>query len=623
MSGMTQLPDHVTHVLGWTLIHFLWQGTAVAALLAVANATICSRRVDLRYGLACTGMVLLVLLPTITAWAIGQTAETGPRPAPPALFADAFGGRSEPLVPLMEKADSDAVNWPISARTVEEYLPWAVHLWMVGAALFLFRMAGGWTHLQSLRRFSRPMGDGQWQRIVWAHGRRLGMHAVPLLESTRIAVPSVVGWLRPAILVPIGLFAGMAPRHIEAILLHELAHIRRGDGLVNVLQALTESVLFFHPAVWWVSHRIRIEREFCCDDAVVSTFGDSRTYARALSIVGERRNDMLAVAANSGGLLARIHRLLRTESRRLPGDWVAPLVAFSLALAVLAITLPSLQVHVEESLIGTASRLKVEPGDILSLTRPLGERLGSDIATDSLPTWQSAVLAEISPSDTLHPGPAQGVSEATPVFSPTIPARVSSVADPPREKIWPRSDPRFWIGEYEGTADIHRYRVNPTWPDSNTVREQLLEDRGFTVRIRRPVLISGNPDNLAANADIVVNFGTLREGWVRERFERLHTERGYGNRCSSFLVDLDLSSRIDGKFRGSWPGPENVRARMNKKGDRLVGTFKPYCRDWHARSDSLDSPALPMAEYRFDVRKRKLGNVESTSRLLLRSASVD
>ena len=174
MSGMTQLPDHVTHVLGWTLIHFLWQGTAVAALLAVANATICSRRVDLRYGLACTGMVLLVLLPTITAWAIGQTAETGPRPAPPALFADAFGGRSEPLVPLMEKADSDAVNWPISARTVEEYLPWAVHLWMVGAALFLFRMAGGWTHLQSLRRFSRPMGDGQWQRIVWAHGRRSG-----------------------------------------------------------------------------------------------------------------------------------------------------------------------------------------------------------------------------------------------------------------------------------------------------------------------------------------------------------------------------------------------------------------------------------------------------------------
>ena len=150
-----------------------------------------------------------------------------------------------------------------------------------------------------------------------------------------------------------------------------------------------------------------------------------------------------------------------------------------------------------------------------------------------------------------------------------------------------------------------------------------MEDRGFTVRIRRPVLISGNPDNLAANADIVVNFGTLREGWVRERFERLHTERGYGNRCSSFLVDLDLSSRIDGKFRSSWPGPENVKARMNKKGDRLVGTFKPYCRDWRARSDSLDSPALPMAEYRFDVRKRKLGNVESTSRLLSRSASSD
>ncbi|MDP6491671.1 MAG: hypothetical protein QGG69_07890 [Kiritimatiellia bacterium] len=123
------------------------------------------------------------------------------------------------------------------------------------------------------------------------------------------------------------------------------------------------------------------------------------------------------------------------------------------------------------------------------------------------------------------------------------------------------------------------------------------------VRIRRPVLIGDNPNILAANADIVVNFG--------------------GGSCSSFLVDLDLSSRIDGMFHSSRPGPEYVRARMTKKGDRLVGTFKPYCRVRRADPNSLHSPVWPGAEFRFDVRKRMSRDVESTSRLLSRSASVD
>jgi len=119
---------------------------------------------------------------------------------------------------------------------------------------------------------------------------------VRLAESAHTAVPMVVGWVRPVILVPIGLFVGMPPHHIEAILAHELAHIRRYDSLVNLLQVLAESFLFFHPAVWWVSRRIRIEREFCCDDAVVDVCGTPAEYARALSLLGEHRNAVLAVA---------------------------------------------------------------------------------------------------------------------------------------------------------------------------------------------------------------------------------------------------------------------------------------------------------------------------------------
>jgi uncharacterized protein (TIGR03435 family) len=153
----------------------------------------------------------------------------------------------------------------------------------------------------------------EWQQMLRELGARIGLsRPVRLLVSALVQVPTVVGWLRPVVLVPVGALGGLPGEHVEALLLHELAHIRRHDYLVNILQSVAEALLFYHPVVWWVSGHIRAERELCCDDVAVSVSGDALTYARALAQLEAYRPAHLtaAVAANGGSLAGRIARLL-------------------------------------------------------------------------------------------------------------------------------------------------------------------------------------------------------------------------------------------------------------------------------------------------------------------------
>jgi hypothetical protein len=134
---------------------------------------------------------------------------------------------------------------------------------------------------------------------------------VRLLESALVEVPTCIGWLRPLILLPASTLAGLSMQQLELLLAHELAHVRRRDYLVNLLQAAAETLLFYHPAVWWVSHRMRVEREHCCDDLAVAACGDALGYARALATLEERRSPApaLAMAADGASLVARVRRL--------------------------------------------------------------------------------------------------------------------------------------------------------------------------------------------------------------------------------------------------------------------------------------------------------------------------
>ncbi len=290
------------HDLGWTLIQFLWQGTVISVAYAILRALIArSVTARTRYTLACATLA-------------GMTA------APIATFL------LRPTLAL----DAPLTAWPLpSPGAWEPLLPWLVAAWFAGAAVFSLRLLGGWRATTRLRTHGVRPAPPEWQQKLsdLIHELRVSRPA-HLLVSSLVEVPTVVGWLRPVILMPVGALTGLPAAHIEALLAHELAHVRRLDYLVNILQSIAEAILFYHPAVWWLSDEIRTERELSCDDIAVAACGDALTYARALAELESQRpaHREPALAATGAPLLMRIRRLIGhapSASHTLPGPGAA------------------------------------------------------------------------------------------------------------------------------------------------------------------------------------------------------------------------------------------------------------------------------------------------------------
>ena len=233
--------------LGWTLVHSLWEGAAVALTLAVVLGLTRSSRV--RYWAACFAMIALLV-------GFGATySRVMPRDAGVA-----------PKAPIAVAVTLPADDVPISKTgTPWEFanlLPWLAPAWIAGVLLFQLRCLASWMAAGKLRRRGVCGVSEAWiERLDGLRARLRLARPVMLLESCFLDVPVVIGHLRPAILMPVGLLAGLPVAQIESILLHELAHIRRADYLVNLMQTLVEGLLFYHPAVWWISHVMRTERK--------------------------------------------------------------------------------------------------------------------------------------------------------------------------------------------------------------------------------------------------------------------------------------------------------------------------------------------------------------------------
>jgi uncharacterized protein (TIGR03435 family) len=324
--------------LGWTLVHFLWQGVSIAVLYAIAREWLSrSESAQLRYILACATLLAMLAAPIATFIAARlSTAAPAPTlsaaiPLAPPLAGP--GGNSAPFHSLPSTASRPWRN---------DLMPWVVVTWVGGAIVLCMRFIGGWVFATRLRSAQVRAAPREWKAALDALRIRVRVSApVRLLISALVQVPTVIGWMRPAILLPVGALTGLPAEHIEALLAHELAHIRRRDYLVNVLQSVAEALLFYHPAVWWVSGHIRMERELCCDDIAAAVSGDMLTYVSALASMEAHRPEHLthSLAANGGSLQNRIARLLsqpRMRTYKLPG--LGALVGGSL-LTVAAVTL--------------------------------------------------------------------------------------------------------------------------------------------------------------------------------------------------------------------------------------------------------------------------------------------
>ena len=355
---------------GWALLHSLWQGALVAAAYACFAALVPRRAASLRYAGGVVALLLLLLLPVLTAglsphagrdlfaresvgpegaWAETERASAGAPRAGKEHAARASEGSQSSGVPA-------AATWRGWAEErLTALLPWLVCAWLSGVLLLASRMVGAWLLVLRLKQSAAAVPRGFEELLARVSGRLRVRRAVRLCRSALVEVPTVVGHLRPVILFPAGALLGLTPQQLEAVLAHELAHVRRWDYAVNLLQTAVETLLFYHPAAWWLSGRVRAEREHACDDAAVeATGGDALSYARALAALEQLRGvetppAALALAANGGSLMQRIQRLVNrdTHTRR---PFAAIGIVFALLLGALAAQRTFTQVEAKAAL---------------------------------------------------------------------------------------------------------------------------------------------------------------------------------------------------------------------------------------------------------------------------------
>jgi beta-lactamase regulating signal transducer with metallopeptidase domain len=369
-----QLTGHpLTEIIGWTLVHFLWQGLLIAGLVAILLG--CLRRASstTRYLLACGGLTLMALAPMVTAsWltmAMQEARELQTANAIDHSFAINLSQGEIPRIPFASVTDDLVLNKPAIAspqdadsktpdaagiawrERLRNSFPYFVVMWSLGVLLLSLRLLGGLWRVQQWRRRGIAIKTAELKEMTTRLAAVMGLNRkFELLESAQAVVPAVIGWLKPVVIVPTSLISGLSPAELESLLAHELAHIRRHDYLVNLLQTVIETVLFYHPAVWWLSRVVRYERENCCDDLAVAACGNRMVFVQALTKLEELRCDdpRLALSAQGGSLLARVQRLLAPSAANRAEVWW-PAGALVLGAITLAMSSLFLAVATAES----------------------------------------------------------------------------------------------------------------------------------------------------------------------------------------------------------------------------------------------------------------------------------
>jgi beta-lactamase regulating signal transducer with metallopeptidase domain len=335
--------------LGWVLIHSLWQFPVIALVIRLLERAFAGRSgASVRYIAGLCGLTAMTAAPVVTWFFIPVTSSASAGQAPGSVGERSKGLRIAPgalPVPTMTDpvsrslevmdqppaeyalADAWSAGWTTLAMRLSPWLPFLVLCWLVGMSFCSLRPFVGWLTLRRLR----TVGVSAIGRLPEESARRIAAQlsitqTVSVLRSTLAKTPLVIGYLRPVLLIPVAMVAQLPLAELEAILAHELAHVRRHDFLVNLWQTSLETVFFYHPAVWSLSHRLRAEREYCCDDIALSVVGDPVCYGRALLHVEELRGPepLLALGAGGGSLRGRILRLF---GRPTPPPGAAGLVA--------------------------------------------------------------------------------------------------------------------------------------------------------------------------------------------------------------------------------------------------------------------------------------------------------
>ncbi len=361
----SNLNEPVIEAIGWTLFHSLWQITLVVILLVILLEVLRNQTARTRYAVACLAMITCVGWSSITFTRSYLYAKEKQKLAEQ-IRADKekfkqqlYESLSKEFIkkPQTERAKTASVKVKFRG-TVQRTFPIVVLLWFLGMGLFIIRLSGALIWLQKLKTSFTQQVDEDIKRLSLLIAGTMGVNKnFEVLKSGIAGTSMIVGYIKPVILLPFTMVSGLSPKELEAVLAHEIAHIKRNDYIINILQSVIEALFFFHPAMWVISKSIRNERENSCDELAVAATNDKVSYLKALTHAWELTNNkpnnyQVAFTSKKGNLLQRAINIKNSGKMKknvTEGFIAASLVFFSLILISFSFENPALQTENSDS----------------------------------------------------------------------------------------------------------------------------------------------------------------------------------------------------------------------------------------------------------------------------------
>jgi beta-lactamase regulating signal transducer with metallopeptidase domain len=458
--------------LGWALLHFIWQGLLIGALLELSLAAI--KKASFRYALCACALAAMPLCLLATWRASVETAPSGARLVSVQTEVPFLHQTSPDISRAMPSFLTHLNGIPLHGDLsfgLDRWMPGIVAGWLIGITALATRKTGGFYVLWQLRRQGILNPPEELLKVFRKLCLKLGAdpNRVSLKISTMIQVPLAMGWLKPVVLLPAILLSGLTAKELELLLAHELAHIRRHDYLVNILQTVVETVFFYHPAAWWVSRRMRQERENACDDLIVTEPEEVLAYAKVLARLETIRpaSSWLASAANGGSLLQRIQRLAGEPSSSTMKS--VPALLTLVGIVILLTVLP------------------LAKAQCVALTGSVGKMSETAASTQSVPAIGTDPTRSV-------PGPAA-----------PLPTSIASAAPAPEDQK--AQEQAAFIGAIDRVLPLHLDLKQASFEDAMTVARLAYEKASPGLPMRSILELPGQ----APKIDLRLEKGSLRE----------------------------------------------------------------------------------------------------------------
>ena len=394
--------------LGHALLQFTWQGLVIGAIAVIALRLARDARPEVRYAIACMAMLACVVVPLVTVLLqLGGTAS-----------ASTVMRHAMPMRVAGDGSVAANVDW---LTRLDALQPRIVALWAAGASVFCLRTLLGIAWVGRMRALPQPPLQARWQATLDTLALRFDLQGVGLRLVETLDSPVAAGWWRPVVLLPVSVALRLPAPYVEALLAHELAHVRRHDYLVNLLQRSIEALLFFHPVTWWLSRRVRIERELIADRLAADAIGDPRRLARALAALSELSPHSPALphvahAAHGGHLMSRIQHLVKS----LPRDRQP---AGRIALPLLGVAAACIAFFAHAQIANTTQTAQVEADKASAIAAASAEAEVAK-AAPAIAAAAAAEAAKVAPAIA-----AEEAAKAAPAMAAQEAARAQAAAD--------------------------------------------------------------------------------------------------------------------------------------------------------------------------------------------------